>query len=101
MTKQSKSDEPVPRRSCPGAIEIPTEEEREALAAMKAIKDRVRVLKSQLTSLKTAECEACSPEERAMEAQLSHLRVEWDTWDERRQRAQKKRMILLGHEKAS
>jgi hypothetical protein len=99
MKEGPKSDKPFPRTSCPGSIEIPTEEEREALAAMKAIKDRVRVLKSQLVSLKTAEGEGGSVEERALEVQLSQLRGEWDTWEERRQRAQKERMMLLGHEK--
>ena len=40
-----------PNRACPGKIEVPTEKERDALKAMKAIKEQVRALKKRLPSL--------------------------------------------------
>ena len=40
-----------PDRTCPGKMEVPTEKEQEALAAMKSIKERVRALKKRLTAL--------------------------------------------------
>jgi hypothetical protein len=33
-----------------------------------------------------------------LEKELAHLKVDWDKWEQKRQKASKERMILLGHE---
>ena len=85
--------------SCQGKLEVPTEKEREALAAMKSIKEEVRVLKKRLTALKASGRDETAGEILELEKELAHLKVEWDKWEQKRQRAAKERMILLGHEK--
>ena len=84
--------------SCPGKIKVPTDEEMEALAAMKSIKNRVREAKQRLNSLKAAENDANSKEMVELEGELASLKAEWINWEEKRQKAKKERMILLGHE---
>jgi len=84
--------------SCPGKLEVPTPEEREALSAMRSIKERVRALKKRLTELKDSGHDEGTGEMSELEKELSHLKMEWDNWDEKRQEAAKERMILLGHE---
>lgn len=90
---ESKTDAPS---SCPGKLQVPTEEEKEALDAMKSIKERVRALKKRLTGPGLDET---TGERQALEKELAHLKVEWDEWEQKRQKAAKERMILLGHEK--
>ena len=92
----SKTDAPS---SCQGKLEVPTEKEREALAAMKSIKEEVRALKKRLTKLKASGHDETAGEILELEKELAHLKVEWDKWEQKRQRAAKERMILLGHEK--
>ena len=84
--------------SCPGRIKVPTDEEVEALAALKSIKNRFRETKERLNSLKAAENDANSKEIVELEGELASLKAEWINWEEKRQKAAKKRMILLGHE---
>ena len=84
---------------CQGKLEVPTEKEREALAAMKSIKERVRSLKKQLVSLKASDQNEPTGEIQGLEKELAHLKVDWEKWEKRRQNAAKERMILLGHEK--
>ena len=90
----SQTDAPL---SCPGKLQVPTEEEKEALDAMKSIKERVRALKKRLT--KGPGRDETTGERLALEKELAHLKVEWDEWEQKRQKAAKERMILLGHEK--
>ena len=92
----SQTDAPS---SCQGKLEVPTEKEREALAAMKSIKEEVRVLKKRLTALKASGRDETAGEILELEKELAHLKVEWDKWEQKRRRAAKERMILLGHEK--
>ncbi|MBW1734441.1 MAG: hypothetical protein JRJ09_06825 [Deltaproteobacteria bacterium] len=84
--------------TCPGKIEIPTGEEREALMAMKAIKERVRLVKERLAALRASDLERDSSEGLKMEGELSSLKEEWDRWEKKRVAAAKRRMIILGHE---
>ena len=84
--------------SCPGRIEVPTDEEVEALATLKFIKHRAREAKQRLNSLKASENDANSKEIVELEDELATLKAEWINWEEKRQRAAKERMILLGHE---
>ncbi|UCF81965.1 MAG: hypothetical protein JSV50_12195 [Desulfobacteraceae bacterium] len=85
--------------NCQGKLEVPTEKEREALGAMKSIKERVRALKKRLTTLKASGRDATNGEIQGLEKELGHLKVKWDEWEQKRQKAAKERMILLGHEK--
>ena len=89
----SQADAPL---SCPGRLQVPTEEEKEALDAMKSIKERVRALKKCLTASGRDET---TGERLALEKELAHLKVDWDEWEQKRQKAAKERMVLLGHEK--
>jgi hypothetical protein len=83
---------------CPGKIEVPTEEEREALTAMKAIKARVRDVKKRLAVLADSKRDGASKEMLDLEEELASLKTHWNQWEEKRRRAANERMILLGHE---
>jgi len=91
----SQTDAPS---SCQEKLEVPTEKEREALAAMKSIKGEVRALKKHLTALKASGRDETTGEILELEKELAHLKVDWDKWEHKRQKAAKERMILLGHE---
>ena len=85
--------------SCKGRLQVPTEKEKEALAAMKSIKERVRALKKRLTALKASGHVETTGDILAVEKELAQLKVRWDKWEQTRQKAARERMILLGHEK--
>ena len=70
-------------------VEVPTEKEKEALDASRMIKRRVREIKAELES---------GEGEEPMEGELASLREEWETWQERREAAERERMVMLGHE---
>jgi chromosome segregation ATPase len=89
------------RPSCPGKIEVPTDKEKEALAAMKSIKERVRELKKLLASLNTSNSDENPREIVELKEELGRLKSEWNKWEEKRERAAKERMILLGHEEVN
>ena len=97
MDKKDVSQADAPS-SCQGKLEVPTEKEREALAAMKAIKGEVRALKKRLTALKASGRDGTTGDILALEKELAHLKVDWDKWEQKKQKAAKERMILLGHE---
>ena len=86
-------------KGCEGKLEVPTEKEMEALVEMKSIKEEVRALKKRLTALKASDHDANTGEILELEKELANLKVDWEKWEKRRQRAAKERMILLGHEK--
>ena len=78
-------------------MEVPSAEEKEALDALRSIKERVRALKTQLREKRGAGgdvSEGNADHEREME----RLRGEWEAWEAKRAEAAKRRMILLGHE---
>jgi hypothetical protein len=83
--------------SCKG-IEVPTEDERIALAAMKRIKGRVRGLKKRLSHISSTGSKKGSEEIRELERELEKLKIEWNEWEGKREKAARERMILLGHE---
>jgi len=87
-----------PDRTCAGKMEVPTEKEREALGAMKSIKEQVRELKNRLASLDTLGRDQDVDEILTTENELARLKVDWDRWEEKRKAAAKERMIILGHE---
>jgi hypothetical protein len=84
--------------TCPGKVQVPTEKEKEALEAMKSIKGQVRSLKARLKSLTHAAGNGTDQEMARVEAELAQLKREWDTWEGKRQKAARERMIALGHE---
>ena len=86
--------------SCPGKLEVPTPAEKDALDKMRDIKERVRTLKRRLTGLMDSGHDEGVQEISELEKELSHLKMEWDKWEQIRQKAAKERMIFLGHEKA-
>ena len=99
LAENHKSEEGFSFPICAGKPEVPSRGERQALHAMKSIKDRVRHIKDQLKTLKSSGIHDDAYEVKAAKKELSRLKVEWDSWEEKRQKAAKERMILLGHEK--
>jgi len=81
-----------------GKVEVPTPREGEALAAMKAIKERVREIKKRLDEVNALKNNAPAEEIVSLEAEKVRLKQEWDSWETKRDAAAKERMILLGHE---
>ncbi len=84
--------------TCTGKMEIPTPGEREALAAMKSTKERVREIKKRLDQLEALKNESHTEEIASLEGELARLKQTWDSWEAKRAAAAKERMILLGHE---
>ena len=84
--------------TCTGKMEIPTPREREALAAMKSTKERVREIKKRLDELEALKIDSHAEEITSLEGELAHLKRTWDTWEAQRAAAAKERMVLLGHE---
>jgi hypothetical protein len=101
MNKREPDVMENPNRTCPGKVEVPTEKEREALGAMKSIKERVRELKRHLASLDTLGLDQDAGEILTKENELARLKVDWNRWEEKRKAAAKERMIILGHEEGA
>jgi len=97
VDRRDVSQTDAPSR-CLGKLQVPTEQEKEALYAMKAIKGEVRALKKRLTALKASGRDETTGEILELEKELAHLKVDWDKWEQKKQKAAKERMILLGHE---
>ncbi len=70
-------------------VEVPTEREKEALDALRRIKQEVRRVKQSL---------AADPERADLRRELGALRAEWGAWRTRQEEAARERMVLLGHE---
>ena len=79
-------------------MDVPTEKEREALAAMKAIKERVRELKKAMHARNVSQNKSNEREVHDITAEMERLKEEWDQWEKKREEAAKGRMVLLGHE---
>jgi len=88
----------VDHAACSGKLEVPSEREKEALASMKCIKDRVREIKGRLGCLETDQGEGNPQEIAALKAELAHLKEQWNRWEDAREEASRERMIILGHE---
>ncbi|MCP4574715.1 MAG: hypothetical protein GY846_00295 [Deltaproteobacteria bacterium] len=84
--------------TCTGKMEIPTPREREALATMKSIKERVREIKKRLVELEALKNDSHTEEIASLEGELTRLKQTWDSRETQRAAAAKERMILLGHE---
>ena len=84
--------------SCCKKPDVPSEEEMVALNAMRAIKERVRDLKTRLSQVSSSQKDEDKGEVLALQEKMEELKAEWNEWEEKRKEAAKERMILLGHE---
>lgn len=80
------------------SIEVPTDEELSALNALRKVKDRVREIKKRLSEIGLSIRREDILERSVLEDEMKALRSEWKNLEEKRERATRKRMILLGHE---
>ena len=100
MAKRDEmKDEPQCASRCK-PIQVPTEDELEALHAMRAIKGRAREMKKRLSEMRPSSRPEDKEEARTLKKELGKLKTEWDQWEEKRKEAARERMILLGHEEA-
>lgn len=90
IRKPDKNCGESPCKTTCGPVEIPTKDEKEALDALRRIKDRVREVKRKI--------EMGAGESSRLEEELKGLRLEWDHWQKRREETARERMVLLGHE---
>jgi hypothetical protein len=81
----------------PGKKDVPSEKERECLMNMKAIKERVRDLKALAKSMEGSSENDSGEMLQKVETELRNLKRQWDDWEKKRLKAEKERMILLGH----
>ena len=84
--------------ACPTKPRVPSDREVDALDAMRAIKERARVLKDRLQALTNEPGGKGTAEIAGVESELKEMRTEWDSWEKKRLVAARERMILLGHE---
>ncbi len=82
---------------CKG-IDVPTDGEVEALGAMKTLKLRVREVKKKMSEFSSTNKKGATQSLLALEHDLVRLKKDWDRWEEKRSKAARERMILLGHE---
>jgi hypothetical protein len=79
-------------------VEVPTEDEVEALNAMRKVKERARSIKESISGLADVR-DASDLEERSrLEKEMAQLKSEWEKLEQRRSEAARERMVLLGHE---
>ena len=79
-------------------VEVPTQEEVEALNAMREVKERARSLKRRLSEISASQADRDLGERSRLEREILQLKSEWEALEKRRKEAARKRMILLGHE---
>jgi hypothetical protein len=101
MTNKKTMGTSVEVDSCCKKMEVPSEDEMVALNAMRAIKERVRDLKTRLSEISSSEREEDNGEALELEKRMQALKAQWNAWEEKRKKAAKERMILLGHEEVS
>ena len=87
--------------SCCKKLEVPSEDEVVALNAMRAIKERVRDLKKRLSEVSSSHKDEDRTEALELEKKMEALKAQWNEWEEKRKKAAKERMILLGNEEAN
>jgi hypothetical protein len=95
MNNEIKVDETCEAKGCGGPVQVPTEDEVEALTHLRDLKEKVRDIKNRLANLPSAQP---SPEKDRLEKALADLKQEWDAWELKRREAARIRMVLLGHE---
>jgi hypothetical protein len=85
------------KKFCKG-VDLPTDDEMEALDAMRALKLRVREIKKKISKTSKGNEERGSESLQALREELAALKEAWNLWEEKRRKAARERMILLGHE---
>lgn len=98
MTKKKTEGISEEVNSCCKKPDVPSEEEMVALNAMRSIKERVRDLKKRLSEVSSSHKERDVEKALELEQKMDALKTQWNEWEEKRQKAAKERMILLGHE---
>jgi phage-related minor tail protein len=98
MTNKKRKGTSEEVDSCCKKMEVPSEDEVAALNAMRAIKERVRDLKTRLSEISSSYRDVDKSEALALEQKMEKLKAEWNEWEGKRKKAAKERMILLGHE---
>jgi chromosome segregation ATPase len=101
MTNKKKEGTSEKFDSCCKKMEVPSEDEVVALNAMRAIKERVRDLKTRLSEISSSNREEDKGEVLRLKEKLEKLKAEWNEWEGKRKKAAKERMIFLGHDEAS
>ena len=76
-------------------IEIPSDDEVEALNALRDIKRRVRLLKEE--AMARSDDKSFQEEGTRADSELLQLKKEWKKWEGKREKASRERMIALGH----
>ena len=94
----SLGDKTVCQQSCK-KIDVPTDEEVNALNQLRSIKERLRKTRKQISDLGAGLVEGGTREDlMLLENQMADLKEEWLAWEEKRQQAARERMLILGHE---
>jgi len=101
--KEAVMDKVKEQKSAPSdrhcvKIEVPLEEEVIALNAMRAIKEEGKRMKERVAFLRNQGDHKDTEELLSAEREIERLRREWLNWEDKRKRAAKMRMVLLGHE---
>jgi len=96
MTRKKDIEGSPEEDKCCKRLEVPSEDEVVALNAMRAIKDRVRDLRRKLSEI--SESGGDKSKILKLEKEMAELKVQWNDWEEKREKAARERMILLGHE---
>jgi len=99
--KKGISQNTLPGPGCSGKMELPTPKEKEALDAMRSIKERVRAIKKRLTKYNASNNDKDARKVSELEEELASLKVGWAELEKKWKEAVKERMILLGHEEGS
>jgi len=84
--------------NCCKRAEVPSDEEVEALSGMREIKARVKELKKRLSEISSSNGKYPMEKSR-LEKEITELKSEWNELEQKREKAARDRMILLGHEK--
>ena len=84
--------------NCCKRAEVPSDEEVEALHAMREIKTRVKEIKKRRAEILLHEDEYLE-EKSMLEKEMTELKEDWHQLEEKRKRAAHDRMVLLGHDK--
>lgn len=85
-------------QKCCGDDDVPSRDEITALNALRDIKERVRRLKKRRSEISSLGGTENRGEVEKLERVLSQLKLEWNEWEGKRQKAARERMIRLGHE---
>ena len=79
---------------------VPSDDEIEALNALRKIKEEVRALKRKITKISASQEGEENAALNELRNEMARLKEEWQEWDKKRKVATRERMILLGHEEA-